>query len=310
MGDQLQARIKELDIILDQARAEIEKLTNQINAKKREEWVGFCFKVEREHFLWGERVVNRSVSFYQIVEFAYWYYSLQVERIEYKDGERIVRINSHAIVDPEWLAAYGEELSRSAFRVEVEYLLRCALPWRVGLPPRPAVETMCPCPGCWKCCCGWVEGLDEENCVNFEEFGRCICEHSTVPAEGHGGRNNLIVLWHGVEEYEEFPGTLEEAISYVNRNRRWDNYGQTGTAIIRAKKLYEIKKHEIKNEILEYTAEEYQEAVATDEEVEAAIKKYEQQFGMSSEEFLEQVRLGTAPDEAGIIDWKLLLKYR
>ena len=67
---------------------------------------------------------------------------------------------------------------------------------------------------------------------------------------------------------------------------------------------------EIEEEQAAITAEEYQDAVATDEEVEAEIKKYEQQFGMSSEEFLEQMRLGTAPDEAGIIDWMLLLKYR
>lgn len=51
-------------------------------------------------------------------------------------------------------------------------------------------------------------------------------------------------------------------------------------------------------------------AIMTDEEVEAQIAHYEQKFSMSSEEFLRQARAGTAPDEAGIIDWKLLLKYR
>ena len=36
---------------------------------------------------------------------------------------------------------------------------------------------MGPCPDCMKCCCRWIEGLDENECVNFEEFGRCTCEH-------------------------------------------------------------------------------------------------------------------------------------
>lgn len=51
------------------------------------------------------------------------------------------------------------------------------------------------------------------------------------------------------------------------------------------------------------------DAIMTDEEVEAKISCYEKRFGMSSEEFLAQVAAGTAPDEDGIISWKLLLKY-
>ncbi len=48
----------------------------------------------------------------------------------------------------------------------------------------------------------------------------------------------------------------------------------------------------------------------TEQEVEEQIAYYEQKFGMSSEEFLQSVADGTAPDEDGIISWKLLLKYR
>ncbi len=244
MSDRLLAKIHELEIIIADAKADIEVLANQISLEKSKEWVGRCFKVERRSFSMGERFAERSTSYNQIVALDHWYYGRQIEWIEYKDqeGGQVVGINSYAMVDPAWLAKNGEEISLAEFREEIEYLLRCTLPFRVELPPRPAVETMCPCPGCSKCCCGWVEGRDEAACVNFDGFGRCICEH----AEGQAA----------------------------------------------------------------ITDEEYQEAVATDEEIEAEIKQYEQQFGMSSEEFLEQVRLGTAPDEAGIIGWKLLLEYR
>lgn len=47
---------------------------------------------------------------------------------------------------------------------------------------RPAIEEMCPCPVCLKCCCRWVPGLVEmgfpdhgEECLNLEEFGECTC---------------------------------------------------------------------------------------------------------------------------------------
>lgn len=50
----------------------------------------------------------------------------------------------------------------------------CGHRWNDNLP-RPVTETTCPCPNCLRCCCNWVKGLDEDECVNFDEFGRCEC---------------------------------------------------------------------------------------------------------------------------------------
>lgn len=238
MSDELQAKINELKTTIEQATVELKKLIGQIDIAKREEWVGLYFKVVRQHVIIDGLMADRLVSYYQIVGFNHQYpryYGLRVEMAEYwESGDRRVKMHLKEIVDPRWLLQHGDILSRPEFRVAIEDLLRYVLPFRVILPQRPMREEMCPCSDCFRCCCRWVEGLDENNCVNFEEFGRCICEHENDdPA-----------------------------------------------------------------------------AIMTDEEVEAAIKKYEQQFGMGSEEFLEQVRLGAAPDEDGIIGWKLLLKYR
>lgn len=319
----MQVRIDELKKTIGQATGELKKLVDQVSVEKSAEWVGLHFKVIQHNIAMdGDyKIADRLVSYYQIVGFDSWYqrfHGLRVEVAEYWVPSNIgVKIISKDSIDPHWLIQHGEVLSRAEFKAEIEEALRHALPFRVVVPPRPAAESMCPCPDCGRCCCAWVVGYDGP-CVNFDEFGRCICEHedgeaAAIGGEGQSGQGNLIILWLGMEEYEEFSGTLEEAIAIVNGNRRWDNYGRIGAAIVRAKKLYEIK-----NEAVEFffkdqaaiTSEEYQGAIATDEEIEAAIKKHEQEFGMSSEEFLEQVRLGTAPDEAGIIDWKLLLKYR
>lgn len=309
----MKVRIDELKKTIDQAAMELKKLTDQVNTEKGEEWVGLFFKVVRQHIIIDGKTADRLISYYQINDFNRWYlqyYGVLVEVAEdWGKGSRRVKIHSEESVDPQWLIQHGEVLSRAEFRVEIEDLLRYVLPFRVELPPRPAVEDMCPCPDCMRCCCGRVEGLDENRCVNFEEFRRCICEHAdddqaAISDERQSGQENLIILWLGMDEYEEFAGTLEEAIASVNVNRRWDNYGRTGAVIVKAEKLYEIK-----NDVVEFFGEERAPIVA-DEEVEAEIKEYERKFGMSSEEFLEQVRLGTAPDEAGIIDWKLLLKYR
>lgn len=281
----IKVRIYELKETIDQATVKLTKLTDQINVEKSEEWVGLCFKVVRQQITIDGKTVDLLVSYYQINDFNRWYlryYGLLVEVAEdWGKGSRMVKIHSEECVDPHWLIQHGKILSRAEFRGEVEDLLRYALPFRVELPPRPAVETRCPCPDCMKCCCGWVEGLDENNCVNFEEFGRCFCEHAddnqaAIPDERQSGQENLIILWSGMEEYEEFSGTLEEAIARVNENRRWDNYGRTGAVIVKAKKLYKIN-----DDMVEFFGEE-RGSIATDEEVEAAIKEYERKFGMWS----------------------------
>lgn len=46
------------------------------------------------------------------------------------------------------------------------------------------------------------------------------------------------------------------------------------------------------------------------DEIEAIIKRYEQQFNISSEELLRLSDEGRAPDERGIVTWLLLLRYR
>jgi L-arabinose isomerase len=46
------------------------------------------------------------------------------------------------------------------------------------------------------------------------------------------------------------------------------------------------------------------------DEIETIIKRYEQQFNMSSEELLQLSDEGRASDERGIVTWLLLLRYR
>ncbi len=230
MSDNMQTEINKLRGTIEQAAVELKKLTDQIDVEKSKEWVGLYFKVIQHHVIIDDLMADRLVSYYHITDFNCWYtryYGLLVEMAEYwESGDRRVKMHLKESVDPRWLLQHGDILSRPEFRTEIEDMLRYALPFRVILPPRPMRESGCPCPDCFRCCCRWVERLDENECSNFEEFGRCICEHE----------------------------------------------------------------------------DDDQAAIATDEEVEAAIKKHEQEFGMSSEEFLELQRLGTAPDEAGIID--------
>jgi len=46
------------------------------------------------------------------------------------------------------------------------------------------------------------------------------------------------------------------------------------------------------------------------EDIEHQIAHYEQQFGMSSEEFSRRMREGTAPDTFETMDWMILLRNR
>lgn len=48
----------------------------------------------------------------------------------------------------------------------------------------------------------------------------------------------------------------------------------------------------------------------TQEELDERIKRYEEQFGMTSEEFLEKWNKGEAPDTFETMLWSTLLDYR
>ncbi len=50
-------------------------------------------------------------------------------------------------------------------------------------------------------------------------------------------------------------------------------------------------------------------ALMSKADTETRIARYEKQFGMSSEEFLEAWRDGTAPDTMETMDWSILLEY-
>lgn len=43
------------------------------------------------------------------------------------------------------------------------------------------------------------------------------------------------------------------------------------------------------------------------EECQEQIARYEERFAMTSEELLEKVKLGTAPDSFEVMDWRALL---
>lgn len=51
-----------------------------------------------------------------------------------------------------------------------------------------------------------------------------------------------------------------------------------------------------------------QEDIFTVEEMKAQIASYEEEFGMSSQEFLEQMKNGTAPDTFDTMYWMALLR--
>ena len=50
--------------------------------------------------------------------------------------------------------------------------------------------------------------------------------------------------------------------------------------------------------------------VISQQEIEDQIAHYERTFGMSSEEFMQQVQEGTAPDTFEAMHWRILLRYR
>ncbi|MDM8550113.1 hypothetical protein QUF72_08555 [Desulfobacterales bacterium HSG2] len=45
----------------------------------------------------------------------------------------------------------------------------------------------------------------------------------------------------------------------------------------------------------------------SDEEIETKISEYEKAYGISSDEFMRQMREGIAPDEFETMDWMMLL---
>lgn len=51
----------------------------------------------------------------------------------------------------------------------------------------------------------------------------------------------ILILWLGCDEYEEFAGKLEDAISYVKQERRYQNYGHNGAMIVWANPVYSIE---------------------------------------------------------------------
>jgi len=48
----------------------------------------------------------------------------------------------------------------------------------------------------------------------------------------------------------------------------------------------------------------------TDEEIQRILKGYEQQFGMTSEEFLKMWAEDAVPDTYETMDWAMLLRYQ
>jgi hypothetical protein len=51
---------------------------------------------------------------------------------------------------------------------------------------------------------------------------------------------NYFILWHGVDEWEEFNGTLEDAIKHIKSDARYKNYGHQGAMVIASSIHYEI----------------------------------------------------------------------
>ncbi|MBC7813860.1 MAG: hypothetical protein H7175_22080 [Burkholderiales bacterium] len=49
--------------------------------------------------------------------------------------------------------------------------------------------------------------------------------------------------------------------------------------------------------------------VMTDEEIQRILKGYEQQFGMSSEEFLKKWAEDAVPDTADTMEWMIVASY-
>ena len=47
------------------------------------------------------------------------------------------------------------------------------------------------------------------------------------------------ILYHN-QEWEEFDGTLEEAIEHLKADRRYKNYGRNGATIFKGKDIYSI----------------------------------------------------------------------
>lgn len=59
---------------------------------------------------------------------------------------------------------------------------------------------------------------------------------------------------------------------------------------------------------IEFLFEGSEPSMVSDEEIEMQITAYEKQYGMTSEEFMRQMRDGTAPDEFETMSWMMLLR--
>lgn len=77
------------------------------------------------------------------------------------------------------------------------------------------------------------------------------------------------------------------------------------------KREYKVRWHDgiVSGWLYDYELIEQEKGAVSKEEIENQIASYEQVFGMSSEEFLERVREGAAPDTFETMDWKILLRY-
>ena len=56
--------------------------------------------------------------------------------------------------------------------------------------------------------------------------------------------------------------------------------------------------------------EEDDSSLLSNEEITAQIASYEKKFGMSSQEFLQRMENGTAPDTFETMDWMILLRHQ
>ena len=60
----------------------------------------------------------------------------------------------------------------------------------------------------------------------------------------HSVEFSYIILWHN-GEYDVFDGKLEDAISYVKSDKRYNNYGHNGATIICYRQIYSIQNETI-----------------------------------------------------------------
>lgn len=64
-------------------------------------------------------------------------------------------------------------------------------------------------------------------------------------------KESLLILWLGINEYEEFNGTIAEAVASIKSNRRYADYGRSGAIIVRATELYRIGDDGIETGVIE-----------------------------------------------------------